>query len=127
LPINNNKKYFKSLLSNHKIRTEIVATVSTPSTLSKAPIYNNKKTRDGRIVSPSNYTLKTNITISNNVQNENEYKNINDLVEYINSSDNAKQKKNNNKKKRNNKKIKIIITLMLRLVVRTLFRRQRVT
>lgn len=65
---------------------------------------NNKKAREGKIVSPVNYTVKTNISVSNQ-SNENEIKSINDLVEYINS-DNGKQKKNKKKKKNLSKKKK---------------------
>jgi hypothetical protein len=65
---------------------------------------NAKKGREGKIVSPANYSVKTNLTVSS--QNENEYKNINDLVEYINS-ENGKQKKKNKKKNISKKKKQI--------------------
>ena len=66
---------------------------------------NNKKAREGKIVSPVNCTVRINV---NNQNNESEYKNINDWVEYINSGDGKKNKKKKNlskKKKNNNKKI----------------------
>jgi len=76
-------------------------------TYTRTTINNNKKAREGKIVSPVNYSVKTNLNISNQ-QSEKEYKSINDLVDYINSENGkkkkTKKKKNLSKKKKNNNK-----------------------
>ena len=86
----------------------VTSSVSNSNTITytRTTINNNKKAREGKIVSPVNYTVKTNITISSQ-QNEKEYKSISELVEYINS-ENGKKKKNKKKKNLSKKKKNII-------------------
>ena len=88
--------------SSYKLKTEILETssiiINNSKTYNKTITIHNKKARECKIVSTSNYSVKNNTSVSNNSKNENYYKNIDDWLEYINSENTEKQKKNNKKK-----------------------------
>jgi hypothetical protein len=91
--------------SSYKLKAEMISSSivnNNTITYSRTTINSNKKAREGKIISPVNYTVKTNINISNH-PSEKEFKSINDLVDYINS-ENGKNKKTKNKKNLSKKK-----------------------